>query len=603
MKRLALYVLWEKNGNVHKYVIFYLEALKKVAEKIVVIVNGGLSDSGHSMLQGRGVDVFIRENRGLDFGAWKAALHSIGWGQVHTFDEVILCNCSCYGPLYPFTEVFATMDERECDFWGLYRHPGKEGTYKPHLQSYFMVIRTNLLHSKTFREYWRALKPENDWHGAVEQETRFTTYFEGKGFTSCAFIESCDSTRLIEDATILLPHKIILENKFPLIKRKAFTADYMHFFKYGNVSQAKELIRFLERSEFPIEYVFEDLLKTMQISDLRKIIHNTFILNDESAPSVNLKGQKVALILYSYYEDLITDNISYMQSMPPEADIYIVVVSDSLKEKWEQKKSQFIHKSIHIRKQPNRGRNECAYWLTCKDVIQSYDFICVVHDKKSETAKPLLIGYSFSRHCWDNILKSPNYVQSVLDLMLRHPEIGILMPPLPIFDGLGAMIMNDEWAGNKNIAKDIYTRLEMKVPFDMHPDAPWGTMFWLRGKAMAPFYRYSWKHEDFPEEPLGATNGTVLHALERMYPMIAQEAGYLTAWIMPASEAGVHIDNYLHYSHSFAGSEKFMNYGWRYHYLYLRQLVKFYVRKILKKCLKMITKKQYFSRLKVPITN
>ncbi|MBD5627673.1 MAG: hypothetical protein HDQ90_09400, partial [Desulfovibrio sp.] len=566
MKRLALYVLWEKKGNVHKYVIFYLEALKKIAEKIVVIVNGGLSESGRRVLQELGVDVFIRENRGLDFGAWKAALQTVGWEQVCTYDEVILCNCSCYGPLYPFTEVFATMDERECDFWGLYRHPGIEGTYQPHLQSYFLVIRTNLLRSKTFREYWRSLKPANNWSGAVEQETQFTRYFEEKGFSSCAFIEDCDSSRLIEDATILLPHKILLENAFPLLKRKAFTTDYSYFFKYGNVSQAKELLKIIDNSQYPIEYIFDDLLKNMQISDIRKVLHHTFILNDEYAPALNLNGQKIALILYSYYEDLIADNISYMRSMPPKADIYIVVVSDTLKDIWEQKKSRLTNQNIQIRKQQNRGRNECAYWLTCKDVIQSYDFICVAHDKKSETAKPPLIGYSFSRHCLDNILKSPDYVQSVLALMLRHPEIGIFMPPLPIFGGLGAMILNNEWADNKKIAQDIYTRLQMKVPFDMHPDAPWGTMFWLRGKAMAPFYRYSWTVEDFPEEPLGATNGTVLHALERMYPMIAQEAGYFSAWIMPASEAGVHLDNFAQYNRAMDFMNNFMQAGRNVHY-------------------------------------
>ncbi|MBQ5728560.1 MAG: hypothetical protein IIV56_06545, partial [Mailhella sp.] len=107
-------------------------------------------------------------------------------------------------------------------------------------------------------------------------------------------------------------------------------------------------------------------------------------------------------------------------------------------------------------------------------------------------------------------------------------------------------IFNREWAGNKDIALEIYKRLELHIPFDEHPDAPWGAMFWLRGKAMAPFYRYNWTIEDFPEEPIREPDGTILHALERMYPMISQEAGYFSAWIMPESEAGVHFDNMYH---------------------------------------------------------
>lgn len=586
MKRLALYVLYEKNGNVRKYVTFYLEALKKVAEKVVVIVNGKLSDSGRAALEACGVDFFVRENTGLDFSAWKAALEREGREQVLRYDELILCNCSCYGPLYPFTEVFAAMGERDCDFWGLYRHPGTEGVHPPHLQSYFLVIRKRLLKSDAFREYWKCLKPARNWREAVTQETLFTPYFEEKGFSCCAFIEECASGGLVEDPTVLLPHKLILENNFPLIKRKAFSENYTFFFDLGNVSQAKSLIEILKDSEFPVEYVYEDILQTMQISDIRKILHNTFILPDDDLPEVDLAGKEIALVVYSYFEDLVEEDLSYMRSMPPEADIYIVVVSEVLKNIWERKKAQLPQKNVCIRMQPNRGRNECAYWVTCKDVIQSYDYICVAHDKKSVTAKPPLIGYNFSRHCWDHVLKSPGYVRAVLALMERHPEIGLFMPPLPIFEGLGAMIINNEWANNKKIAEEICGRLKMQVPFDEHPNAPWGTMFWLRGKAMAPFYRHDWTVEDFPEEPLAVTNGTVLHALERMYPMIVQEAGYFTAWIMPASEAGTHVDNFFHFTQNF----DFLNMGWRSHCLYLRRLYQLYSRKLAGKVARKVLK-------------
>lgn len=102
MNRLALYVFWEKDGIVRDYVTYYLNALKEVAQDIIVIVNGKLSAEGRKKLEELGADILVRENEGLDFAAWKAALEDIGWDKLSLYDELILCNSSCYGPVYPF---------------------------------------------------------------------------------------------------------------------------------------------------------------------------------------------------------------------------------------------------------------------------------------------------------------------------------------------------------------------------------------------------------------------------------------------------------------------------------------------------------------------
>ena len=101
---------------------------------------------------------------------------------------------------------------------------------------------------------------------------------------------------------------------------------------------------------------------------------------------------------------------------------------------------------------------------------------------------------------------------------------------------------------------------------------------------MAPFYRYHWTVEDFPEEPLKGADGTILHALERMYPMIAQEAGYCSGWIMPASEAGINYDN-LYFAlqkreHTLHGTGEV-------HFTYVKNILKAYIKK---KMLKVFNK-------------
>jgi len=206
----------------------------------------------------------------------------------------------------------------------------------------------------------------------------------------------------------------------------------------------------------------------------------------------------------------------------------------------ELKSSKFKYE---IRIQPNRGRNEAAYWITCSDVINSFDYICLLHDKKTSIVNPPVRGMYWNRHCWNSLLFSPEYVLNVIKLFDSNPSIGILMPTVPIFSKWPDFIFNREWAGDRELALEIFDRLKLSVPFDEHPAAPWGTMFWVRGRAMQAFYRYSWTISDFPEEPIKPHDGTVLHALERMYPMIAQESGFLSGWIVPADLMSVYYDN------------------------------------------------------------
>lgn len=104
MKRLAFYTFWEKDAIVRKYVFTYLKGLQEVADKIIVIANGKLSSEGKEKLEKLGVTVLQRENKGFDFGAWKAAFEFLGWDEVLKFDELVLTNCSNYSPVYPSLE-------------------------------------------------------------------------------------------------------------------------------------------------------------------------------------------------------------------------------------------------------------------------------------------------------------------------------------------------------------------------------------------------------------------------------------------------------------------------------------------------------------------
>lgn len=89
-KRVAIYTFYEAKGIVRTYVTIYLKALFKVAEKVIVVVNGDITDFSRLALENLGCEVLQRANHGLDFGAWRHALEKLGERALAKYDELIL---------------------------------------------------------------------------------------------------------------------------------------------------------------------------------------------------------------------------------------------------------------------------------------------------------------------------------------------------------------------------------------------------------------------------------------------------------------------------------------------------------------------------------
>jgi len=74
------------------------------------------------------------------------------------------------------------------------------------------------------------------------------------------------------------------------------------------------------------------------------------------------------------------------------------------------------------------------------------------------------------------------------------------------------------------------------------PATSFGGAFWFRPAALKKLFEYPWEYEDFPEEPL-SIDGTLLHAIERVYPFVAQDAGFYPAFALTDRYASLEITN------------------------------------------------------------
>src|SRR5574344_98315 len=575
MHRLTLYVFWEKDGIVRDYVSYYLSELRKLSD-ILVIVNGKIRDESKYILEKSGCKLFVRDNHGLDFGAWNDGIKHIGLEKIQELDQLILCNCSCYGPLYPFEEIFQTMGKKNCDFWGLTKHPDnselllfrsdENSKLISHIQSFFMVFNNKILKSLRFKQWWSDFIEYNDYmHEVAYHEVKFTKFFEDEGFKSDAYVNNDKYKSKVhkESAMFFAPLDLIREDRIPLIKRKLFI-DYTHLFRQSLVRIPNEVLQYIkDNTNYPTDNIWQDLIATQKMSNIKKIFHLNYIIPSQiSKPST----RKIALVCYAYYPDTINYLQHYIESMPTNSDIYIIssrvdtldayaLALEGLNNgeynfvdtteqttnlvRHEYKQSTIFNK-IEYRLKLNQGRDVAAYLITAKDIFEKYDYICCIHDKKSPQLSLDVTLDDFNYHCLECCLHSTNYVNNLISCFENNNKLGLLVPPTLYFGPFACF--GTPLNANMKWYEKLHTMLNITIPFDDNPMAPFGALFWIRGNATKTLFKFSWKYSEFPNEPL-PVDGTISHARERIYPSAVQNEGYYTSYVMPNSFAEIYYNN------------------------------------------------------------
>lgn len=553
IKRLVIYFFYDADGIVDRYVPYMLEDLKKNCSEIFVVCNGKLTPEGRDVFTEITPNILVRENKGFDVWAYKVALEQYGWDELEKYDEIIMMNHTIMGPVYPFAEVFQEMDKRDVDFWGITKHhkmkydPFGKCKYKyipEHIQSHFIAIRKPVLKSREFKYYWKELKEITAYDEAVcYHEAIFTKTFSDAGFKWEVYTDTTDLEGFTEYPLIMAPLRLIKEYRCPIFKRRSFFQEFSYLLSQTDGGQAKALLAYLQNeTNYDVGMIWENILRTSNMAAIKNCLDLNYIVPETSCGKLVVQ-KKLALVIHAYFDDLVDYCYNYALSMPEYSDIYITVGSQKLKEKVEKRFTGGPWNRVKIIEIENRGRDVSALLVGAAKYILDYDYVCFVHDKKVTQLDLGIKGYTFSERCFRNLLGSKELVCNIISLFEGNPYMGMLCPPPPNHADYYP-ILGYEWGPNFELTKKLAEELGLKCPMSLNdePIAPLGTMFWFRSAAMRPLLEKNWKYTDFPEEPV-KTDGTMLHAIERIYPFVIQNSGFYCAWVMGHSYAQTEIQN------------------------------------------------------------
>ncbi len=221
MNRLAIFVFYDPTGIVDEYVFYYLLELQKVVSRLIVVVNGKICERDVNRLRELSAEIVLRQNIGFDGGAHAEVLIDyVGLSDLRTYDELVLCNDTCYGPFVPFQTIWDKMDTKTCDFWGL--NCIKNGL-TDHMQAYFLVFRKRLLENDFLYDYFKY----NLYKKSLGLREVIALYEKGlyktlveSGYIGEPFI-TVNNLNMYESSDWLLK-----EYGFPMLKKKCFSEKY-----------------------------------------------------------------------------------------------------------------------------------------------------------------------------------------------------------------------------------------------------------------------------------------------------------------------------------------------------------------------------------------
>lgn len=277
-EKVLVYVIFESEPRLQQYKTIFLEKLAALADKTLIVVNGGLAEEDLETLEQYG-QVLVRDNSGYDTAAFRESILSLGKETLQHCSQLMLVNDTNIGPMSDLAAVFQTMAGRNLDFWGISYGETQEditgfnryGYIPNHLQSYFLVIEPLLLQSEEFYDYWQVLTDTDSREEAIgKHETTFTKYFADLGYRYDALVhENRDSAMYIHPLRMLKAGS-------PLIKYTSLkNYDDQQFLWQGleRESEVPDVLDYVrEKTDYPVE-ILENI-----VQKFKDVPRNQYIL-------------------------------------------------------------------------------------------------------------------------------------------------------------------------------------------------------------------------------------------------------------------------------------------------------------------------------------
>jgi hypothetical protein len=245
------------------------------------------------------------------------------------------------------------------------------------------------------------------------------------------------------------------------------------------------------------------------------------VIGPEEAGRAPIKRGRAALHIHVFYDEAVADLCERLNTNNAPVDLFITVPEETDLDDARRHWTAYRRGRVEFTVVPNRGRDIGAL-LTglAHSPIWEYEFIGHLHTKRSTWLNNTKLVDYWRIFLLENTLGSEHpMMDTSLNALDSSPELGLIFPDDPYVLG---------WEESLPFAVRLAGQMGFQKSLPRAFNFPVGTFFWARTAALRKLRELSLQWEDYPAEPL-PSDGTILHALERLFPLVAAEAGYETA--------------------------------------------------------------------------
>lgn len=248
-------------------------------------------------------------------------------------------------------------------------------------------------------------------------------------------------------------------------------------------------------------------------STVAPLTHKTIYIN--SAEKWEEGVLSVALHIHAYYPEALPALLRRFSVVGQNISLYVTTDTDE-----KAKEISIMAKKLSLKANtivmPNRGRDVGPFIMAMKEHLSDFDVVGHFHLKGTKQLEQTVVR-QWQDFLYNTLIGQQGEIAStLLQKLEQNPKLGLLFQEDPCLPS---------WGKNRELADKLLQDLEINRKTPDNIEYGTGNMFWARTAALAPLMKHDWQWSDFPAEPI-PYDGSILHALERLTPLICEEAGY-----------------------------------------------------------------------------
>ena len=221
------------------------------------------------------------------------------------------------------------------------------------------------------------------------------------------------------------------------------------------------------------------------------------------------------IVIHAWYLDVLDDLLEQLRDWPSAPPLFVTAAEPVFQQVEERLRASGF--PYQLMKVENRGRDIQPFLQAANRLLgQGVEVVLKLHTKKSIH---LTTGDEWRRKMVD-ALALKGHGDAILSALSRDRTLGLVSPHAHHFN------VKRHLGANASNMQHISWLTALKPS-----DSKWfaaGSMFWVRLKALAPLIECGLRTSDFEQER-GQIDGTVAHAIERLFAACIEDSGYRMA--------------------------------------------------------------------------